>query len=58
MAPTFELLKVAAGDCDVLEDPVIVAEGVKEADALVVVSMAEPVDKTLVAVDSGASTAK
>jgi len=44
IAPTFELLEVEVGDCVVLEDPVTVAKGVKEADAPVVVSMTEPVD--------------
>jgi len=44
IAPTFELLEVEVGDCVVIEDPVTVTTGVKEADAPVVVSMTEPVD--------------
>jgi len=55
IAPTSELFEVGVADC-VAEDVAIFAEEVKE-NRLVVDGIVEPVDCTLVAVDSGVSPA-
>ena len=45
IAPTFELFEVEVGDCVCEEDTVVIIdEKVKEADALVVEGIIEPVD--------------